>query len=344
MSTDVTATATAIETAAATVAGITVATAATATTATTDTKPLATDIDLSLSSTAVPMNLEFPINLNDSEQFLPQTLMDAHPLTRLSCCICCRESEYDRFEAVLQTTAIHESRKNSIRRRFLHLLAEYSTRVWIYTFIYYMGHMVITVGSLIVPALMAIQYTSTLSSSYQELIYWITWTISLMVTAFNAILVLFKVDKKYYSLHTTLERLRSEGWQYLELTGRYSGVLTHYKEPPTHINQYRFFCHYVEKIKLKQIEDEYYKYEDGGNTMGTMYSGSAGSATPNNTTGAAAPSKDVPMYPPSLSKDMNTLSRNVPLSVQDAMQGLLKTPSSPLNRQDVKKPANIIIS
>ena len=37
--------------------------------------------------------------------------------------------------------------------------------------------------------------------------------------------LLVKIDKKYYFLNTTLERLRSEGWQYFSLTGRYSGHL-----------------------------------------------------------------------------------------------------------------------
>jgi hypothetical protein len=53
-----------------------------------------------------------------------------------------------------------------------------------------------------------------------------------------------------------MEQLRSEGWQYLELSGRYSGF---YGPNPTHENQFIYFSHAVEKIKMRQVEEEYFK-------------------------------------------------------------------------------------
>jgi len=125
---------------------------------------------------------------------------------------------------------------------------------------------IVTVGSLIVPALLSIQYTdaspgaSVGSMSYQ--IYWVTWVISLLVTTCNGIQSIFKIEKKYYFLHTVMEQLRSEGWQYLELSGRYSGFYTP-NERPTHENQFIFFCASVEKIKMRQVEEEYWKVNEG---------------------------------------------------------------------------------
>jgi hypothetical protein len=113
--------------------------------------------------------------------------------------------------------------------------------------------------------------------SYQ--IYWLTWFISLLVTTFNGILTLFKIDKKYYFLHTTLEQLRSEAWQYIYLSGKYSG---HYTKGigATHQNQYVFFCHNMEKIKLKQVEEEYYKLiESHGGSSGSGSSGAGAEPT-----------------------------------------------------------------
>jgi hypothetical protein len=55
-----------------------------------------------------------------------------------------------------------------------------------------------------------------------------------------------------------LEQLRSEGWQFLELSGRFSGFYTP-KEKATHANQFLYFCHAIEKLKMKQVEEEYYK-------------------------------------------------------------------------------------
>jgi hypothetical protein len=128
---------------------------------------------------------------------------------------------------------------------------------------FYTGHTMITVGSLFVPALLSIQNSNytTSENAFSSQIYWATFIISLLVTICNGMLALFKIDKKYYFLNTTLERLRTEGWQYMGLTGRYSGHLLD-GIAPTHQNQFVFFTHQIEKIKMKQVEEEYYKSDD----------------------------------------------------------------------------------
>ena len=65
-----------------------------------------------------------------------------------------------------------------------------------------------------------------------------------------------------------MEQLRSEGWQYLELSGRYSGFHTPGTKP-THENQFVYFCHAVEKIKMHQIEEEYFKLTDSHHQTGS---------------------------------------------------------------------------
>jgi hypothetical protein len=240
---------------------------------------------------------------------------------RKGCFGMCRESEEERYEAVLESAIVDEHFKNSVRRRYIQMLHEYRNRALCYSLLYHVGHLVITVGSLVVPALLSVQYTDSVQQ-YQTQIYWLTWTLSLFVSMFNGVIVLFKVDKKYHSLHTTLERLRSEGWQYLELTGRYTGSLLHNGEDPTHKNQYRFFCHYVEKIKLAQIEEEYYKYEDPNNPL---------AHTPNGQKGGV---KDTSIVLPSINEDITALKP--PTSVKEVMQGLI-------TEADLPSPSNEVV-
>ena len=121
---------------------------------------------------------------------------------------------------------------------------------------------IITIGSLIVPALLSIQYTSSAGTNLG--IYWTTWVVSLLVTICNGLSTLLKIDKQYYHLHTVREQLISDGWQYLELTGKYSGFHTP-NQHPTHENQFIYFCHSVEKIRMKQIQEDYYKVMDTQN-------------------------------------------------------------------------------
>lgn len=153
-----------------------------------------------------------------------------------------------------------------LKERYIKLLKSYEARCIRLAFLFYIARVIVTIGSLIVPALLSIQYTGSSadptnpeSTSYR--IYWTTWTLSLLVTTSNGLVSIFKLDKRYYFVHTTYEQLRSEGWQFLELSGRYSGLINP-GQTPTHQNQFVYFCSIVEKIKMKQVEEEYYKVNE----------------------------------------------------------------------------------
>ena len=114
----------------------------------------------------------------------------------------------------------------------------------------------------------------------------------------------------------------------MALTGRYSGVLTHYAEEPTHENQFRFFCHYVEKLKLKQVEEEYYKYEEASN--------------PTAPSQAAQKSGQEGILPPSINKEIGGMAP--PASVKEVMRGLLKGESDGLETPNSKNTIVIPVS
>lgn len=157
--------------------------------------------------------------------------------------------------------------KITLINRYITITEEFQSRSVAYAWLFNVGRFVVTVGSLIVPALLSIQYTTGTSgpNGIELEIYWTTWVLSLLVTTFNGILTLFKIDKKYYFLNTVLEQLQSEMWQYIHLTGRYSGKYTH-GIVPSHENQFVFFCNNMEKIKLKQVEEEYFKLIEAKDT------------------------------------------------------------------------------
>jgi hypothetical protein len=160
--------------------------------------------------------------------------------------------------------------KITLMNRFITVMEEFSDRATFFSWVFNIGRFVVTVGSLIVPALLSIQYTgsTTIGADVSLQIYWTTWTLSLLVTMCNGILTLFKLDKKYYFLNTVLEQLQSEMWQYIHLTGRYAGKYCPGKLA-THDNQFIYFCHNMEKIKLKQVEEEYFKLIESKETAPT---------------------------------------------------------------------------
>jgi len=145
--------------------------------------------------------------------------------------------------------------KETLKNRYITLTEDFSGRSQFFSVIFHGGRSIVTVGSLIVPALLSIQNNSY-SPQTTLAIYWTTWVLSLLVTICNGVLTLFKIDKKYYFLHSVLEHLQSEIWQYIYLTGKYEGRIS------SHQNQYGHFCSVMEKLKIKQVQEEYYKVSD----------------------------------------------------------------------------------
>jgi hypothetical protein len=141
------------------------------------------------------------------------------------------------------------------------LLYEYNDRACRYSSSFHTLRVVITIGSLIVPALLSVQYmdgnVSPVSATMSAQVYWTVWVLSLLVTMSNGIMTLLKIDKKHFVMNTTFQHLLSECWQFIELSGRYS--VSHDSNENTHDQQYQAFCHMLEKIRMKQVQDEYFK-------------------------------------------------------------------------------------
>lgn len=141
--------------------------------------------------------------------------------------------------------------------RYLSIIKEYERRILYNDCLYHASRTVVSLGSVVVPALLSIQSPTGVNSIG---LYWTTWTISFLVTVCHNCNNIFRFDKKFFGLHSTLERLKSEGWQYLELSGHYSGHHGHVA--PTHLNQYVYFVNSIERIKNKQVEDEYNSFKE----------------------------------------------------------------------------------
>jgi hypothetical protein len=158
----------------------------------------------------------------------------------------------------------------NIQERYLTLLFAYSSRRSRYSYAFHSLRFIITVGSLIVPAFLSFPYMngsvqsdSGALMSFQT--YLVTWILSLLVTISNGLIALMKIEKRYYTMHTVFEQLVSEGWQFIHLTGRYGP-----KKDEIHLSheqQYTLFTHMIEKIKMKQVEEEYFRASELGNTQ-----------------------------------------------------------------------------
>jgi hypothetical protein len=232
----------------------------------------------------------------------------------------------DMFDSL---TDLDPLQRRIIKERYSTLHLDFQGRSRRYSALFYTFRVIVTVGSLFVPAMLSIQYTNVNldgnRQSYEFTIYWLTWLLSLAVTTSNGIYTLFKVDKKYYYLVTAFELLKSEAWQYLELTGRYASRPTGPRS--THLNQYLYFTHALEKHKLKQVEEEYFKFYDHESSTDANYSQKS-SAQGGGSHQAAAPAHDA-LAPPTPDKSLLEISRTISpetlMTVNNILASLGKT-------------------
>lgn len=141
--------------------------------------------------------------------------------------------------------------RDTVKERYRFLMREYRYRCLWYSILFYFLRVTMTVGSILVPALLSLKASPEIG----EIIYWSTVTISLAVTAANGLTTLFKLDKRFFMLHGVAEKIRSETWQYLALSGRYSGHYGGYK--PSHRNQYVYYMTYLERLRMRHVDDEF---------------------------------------------------------------------------------------
>ena len=211
------------------------------------------------------------------------------------------------FAEAIQKTGLEDLQKLILHQRFLSVVKNFESRCYTFSILFHVMRILVSIGSLIVPALLSIQYSNTSSTttikdpdSFAYEIYWATWVISLLVTTSNGILTVFKIDKKYYFLHTTKEQLRSEGWQYLELSGRYSGFYTPGKVS-SHSNQFIYFCHAIEKIKMHQVEEEYFKLTEPASQLQVTQG-----------TDSKSDKKENPLVHPTPQASLDEIAKNLP--------------------------------
>lgn len=241
------------------------------------------------------------------------------------------------FTLALEKTKLDDLRKILFQLRFIEVLKTFERRAVRLAWFFHILRILISVGSLIVPALLSIQYSDTSAStsiqdpqSFAYEIYWATWVISLLVTTSNGIVSVFKIDKKYYFVHTTMEQLRSEGWQYLELSGRYSGFHTP-GVVPTHENQFVYFCHAVEKIKMHQVEEEYFKLTDS-------HSHTSG-ASPHKTDGKQD-TKENTLVHPTPQASLEEIARNLPPELLKQLKSITIVDGGPSQPEFESKKGN----
>ena len=159
-----------------------------------------------------------------------------------------------RVEKVIDTLHLPQgTNKELLKLRFLDEVEFYERKRDKTRTYYNVFRFIVTTGSILLPALLSIGQMdpNKLPRNFDQISYWSTWSISLLVTISNGFLQLFSLDKNYFNYSLTVEQLKTEGWQFFGLSGKYEEHEEHNKK------SYKDFCKAIETIKRKQVEQEF---------------------------------------------------------------------------------------
>ena len=164
-----------------------------------------------------------------------------------------KQNYYDRVNKIIDGLKLKYPTDNQIiKNRFLYEVLLYEQKRD-KTKKYYNGfRFTVTIGSILLPAILSVGQMDPekLPENFDDFMYWTSWIVSLSVTACNGFVQLFSLDKNYYTYSMVTEQLKTEGWQYFQLSGKY-------RDSKNHIQSFKPFCYSIENIKKKQIEIEF---------------------------------------------------------------------------------------
>ena len=206
-----------------------------------------------------------------------------------------------------------ETDKSILKSRFLYEVLNYDARK-LHTKKYYNGfRFVVTVGSILLPAILSIGQMdpAKLPKNFDSVTYWGAWSISLMVTVSNGFLQLFSLDKNYFEFSLTSEQLKTEGWQYFQLSGKYDDF-------PDHKTAYRPFCKSIENIKRKQVEKEFSGKGESKKKKDFDFAKELKKNLPDQFEGSQLSGSQVTGSPPSEASILSLLGKIAPEKVQEA--------------------------
>jgi Protein of unknown function (DUF4231) len=110
---------------------------------------------------------------------------------------------------------------------------------------YYRLRLTTIVGAVVVPALVAL---NTLDGWPGDAAQIGSWIVSLVVAVSAAVEGFFQFGQRWRNYRSTAERLKTEGWLYLELAGPYAAP------GGSHNDMYRTFVSRVEELVQKDVD------------------------------------------------------------------------------------------
>ena len=150
----------------------------------------------------------------------------------------------DELGGFIDGLALSDMQKRFMRGRWLDQVAWMEGKAAQAQGRYYRLRLATVIGAVMVPALVSLQ---TLDTDLGEIAQTLSVLVSLVVAVSAAIEQFFDFGGRWQHYRRTVEQLKTEGWSFLQLSGRYA-------DTPTHAEAYAGFADRVEHIIQSDVE------------------------------------------------------------------------------------------
>ena len=155
------------------------------------------------------------------------------------------ERLHEEFGAVVEDAALDPRLKRALNSRWLDQMIWIEGKANEARERYYALRLTTVVGAVVVPALVS---ATTVSGGVGVTAKVAAWVVSLVVAISAAVEQFFHYGDRWRNYRQTAERLKAEGWLYLQLSGPY-GV-----DGATHEATYRTFAARVEEVLKGDVD------------------------------------------------------------------------------------------
>ncbi|MDK2743269.1 MAG: DUF4231 domain-containing protein [Nitrospira sp. BO4] len=148
-------------------------------------------------------------------------------------------AEMNKLIAALELPDLN---KQFLRARWLEQVIWMEDKAWDSVRWYYTLRLTTIIGGVIVPALVSLN----LGNGADGAIKMITFAVSLVVALSAAVEEFFHYGERWRHYRRTVESLKSEGWQFFQLSGPYVNL--------SHVQAYPGFAARVEELSREEVE------------------------------------------------------------------------------------------
>jgi hypothetical protein len=151
----------------------------------------------------------------------------------------------EKFIIALDALQLNENEKNIIKFRYVDMVYEAEKDYRRICILYIILTNIITISGVLITALLSLNKMQFIST-HATTIFWVVWSLSIIVTLANKWVHSYNIDKKYILNTSFLEKLYSEGWSFVSGIDTYDMVIH---------ERYSLFCTRIEQLKMKSLEN-----------------------------------------------------------------------------------------